>query len=68
MSAAYASLRETGLRCFITSSHGSSGPKSIHSALRAARRFVAQDVNGHIRQSLAANRELVTPKKPPQEA
>ena len=49
-------------------SHGSSGPKSIHSALRAARRFVAQDVNGHIRQSLAANRELVTPKKPPQEA
>ena len=44
-------------------SHGSSCPRGIKSALTAARRFIAEDVNGHIKESLAQNRHILDPKK-----
>lgn len=44
-------------------SHGSSCPRAIRSALRAARRFILEDVNGHIRESLAQNRHILDHKK-----
>lgn len=40
-------------------SHGSSGPKSIKSALVAADKFVRENVNGHIRESLAQNEDIM---------
>ncbi|MGK7344636.1 MAG: phosphate acyltransferase PlsX [Candidatus Nitrospinota bacterium M3_3B_026] len=43
-------------------SHGSSGPKSIKSAVMAAKKFVREDVNGHIRESLQSNQDILRSK------
>lgn len=48
-------------------SHGSSCPRGIKSALTAAQRFIAEDVNGHIKESLAQNRHILDHKKLAQE-
>jgi glycerol-3-phosphate acyltransferase PlsX len=52
-----------GINGAVFISHGSSCPRGIKSALTAARRFIAEDVNGHIKESLAQNRHILDPKK-----
>lgn len=52
-----------GINGVVFISHGSSCPRAIKSALTAARRFIAEDVNGHIKESLAQNRHILDPKK-----
>jgi len=42
-------------------SHGSSGPKSIKNALVGARKFVRENVNDHISESLARNEDILSP-------
>lgn len=56
-----------GINGAVFISHGSSCPRAIKSALAAARRFIAEDVNGHIKESLAQNRHILDPKKLGQE-
>lgn len=43
-------------------SHGSSGPKSIKSAIMGAQKFVRENVNGHIRESLQSNQDILRAK------
>lgn len=52
-----------GVNGVVFISHGSSCPRGIRSALMAAHRFIAEDVNGHIKESLAQNRHILDPKK-----
>ncbi len=40
-------------------SHGSSTPKSIRSAISGAKKFIVENVNDHIRESLAQNQDIV---------
>lgn len=56
-----------GINGVVFISHGSSCPRGIRSALAAARRFIEEDVNGHIKESLAQNRHILDPKKLAQE-
>ena len=43
-------------------SHGSSGPKSIRSAVAGARKFVQEKVNEHISESLVENEDIIAEK------
>ncbi|VAX18999.1 Phosphate:acyl-ACP acyltransferase PlsX (EC 2.3.1.n2) [hydrothermal vent metagenome] len=44
-------------------SHGSSTPKSIRSAILGAKKFIVENVNDHIRESLAQNQDIVSSSK-----
>jgi len=44
-------------------SHGSSTPKSIRSAISGAKKFVVENVNDHIRESLQQNQDIVNISK-----
>lgn len=48
-----------GINGAVFISHGSSGPKSIRSAILGAKKFVVEDVNGHIQESLGANKDIL---------
>ncbi len=47
-------------------SHGSSTSKSILNALRGAKKFIVNDVNGHIRKSVASNKDILGPDAAPE--
>lgn len=47
-----------GINGAVFISHGSSGPKSIRSAILGANKFIVENVNDHIRESLAQNQDI----------
>ena len=52
-----------GINGAVFISHGSSGPKSIRSAVLGAKKFIVEDVNGHIRESLASDKDILLSRK-----
>lgn len=52
-----------GINGAVFISHGSSSPKSIRSAILGAKKFIVENVNDHIRESLEQNQDIVTSSK-----
>ncbi len=52
-----------GINGAVFISHGSSGPKSIKSAIMGAKKFIDENVNGHISESLIENKDILATKE-----